>query len=168
MDEPDFEYVLADSTIAPTSTARARKKVGAEAQALGRSRGGISSKIHLATDAHGNPVRLILTGGQRNDITQIEPLLDDLKADFVLADNGYDGARAMQAIAAAGATPVAPRRSTTASWRKFDAVLYKDRNAVERLFSKINHFRRIAKRYDKLARNYLGFTNFTCAIKWCT
>lgn len=142
-------------------------KKGAEAQALGRSRGGgISSKIHLATDALGNPIHLILTGRQRNDITQIEPLLDGLKAEFVLADEGYDGARAMDAIAANGATPVVPRRSTTASWRKFDAALYKDRNAVERFFSKPKHFRRIATRYDKLARNYLGFTNLVCALKW--
>ncbi|WP_353617561.1 transposase [Tropicibacter sp. R15_0] len=60
-------------------------KTGADAQALGHSRRGIRSKIHLATDAHGNPVRLILTGGQRNDITQIEALLDGLKAEYVLA-----------------------------------------------------------------------------------
>lgn len=90
-----------------------------------------------------------------------------MKAGFVLADKGYDGARAMQAIAAAGAKPVVPRRSTTASWRRFDATLYKDRNAVERFFSKIKHFRRIATRYDKLARNYLGFVNLVCALKWC-
>lgn len=111
---------------------------------------------------------MILTGGQRNDVTQIEPLLDGLKAHFVLADKGYDGARAMPAIAATGATPVVPRRSTTASWRKFDAFLYKDWNAMERFFSKLKHFRRIATRYDKLARNYLGFTNLVCALKWCT
>ena len=109
---------------------------------------------------------MILTGGQRNDITQIAPLLDGLKADFVLADKGYDGARAMRAIAETGATPVVPRRSTTASWRRFDAYLYKERNAVERFFSKIKHFRRVATRYDKLARNYLGFTSLVCALKW--
>ncbi|PIE09650.1 MAG: IS5/IS1182 family transposase [Rhodobacterales bacterium] len=167
VDTPDFEYILVDSTIVRAHQHSAGAKRGAEAQALGRSRGGISSKIHLATDAHGNPVRLLLTGGQRNDITQIEPLLEGLKADFVLADKGYDGARAMRAIAKTGATPVVPRRSTTASWRRFDAHLYKDRNAVERFFSKIKHFRRIATRYDKLARNYLGFTRLVCALKWC-
>ena len=73
----------------------------------------------------------------------------------------------MQAVAATGAKPVVPRRSTTASWRKFDAFLYKYRNTVERFFSKIKHFRRIATRYDKLARNYLGFTNLVCALKCC-
>lgn len=123
--------------------------------------------MHTATDALGNPVRFILTGGERNDITQIEPLLDGLKAHQVLADKGYDGQRAMDAIAAAGAKPVVPRRITTASWRGFDAALYKDRNLIERFFSKIKHFRRIATRYDKLARNYAGFLNLVAAVKWC-
>ncbi len=127
----------------------------------------MSSKIHLATDALGNPVRLILTGGERNDITQIGPLLAGMKARHVLADKGYDGARAMQAIADAGAAPVVPKRVSNASRRRFDPELYKDRNAIERFFSRIKHFRRIATRYDKLARNYLGFTNLVCALKWC-
>lgn len=60
------------------------------AGALGRSKGGLSTKVHVATDALGLPVRIALTGGERNDITQIEPLLDGLKARFVLADKGYD------------------------------------------------------------------------------
>ena len=115
--------------------------------------------------ALGNPVRFIQTGGERNDITQIEPLLQGLKAGHVLADKGYDGQRAMDAIAASGAKPVVPRRIITAKWRSFDATVYKDRNLIERLLplcgrclrpSKIKHFRRIATRYDKLARNYAG------------
>ena len=127
----------------------------------------MSTKVHAATDALGNPVRFILTGGERNDITQIESLLDGFAADHVLADKGYDGQRAMAAIAAAGAKPVVPRRTTTAQWRSFDAVLYKDRNLIERFFNKIKHFRRIATRYDKLARNYLGFLNLVATLKCC-
>jgi transposase len=127
----------------------------------------LSTKVHVATDALGNPVRFILTGGERNDITQIEPLLQGLKAGHVLADKGYDGQRAMDAIAASGAKPVVPRRTTTAKWRSFDATIYKDRNLIERFFSKIKHFRRIATRYDKLARNYAGFLNLVAALKWC-
>ena len=115
----------------------------------------------------GNPVRFILTGGERNDITQIEGLLDGLQAGHVLADKGYDGQRAMDAIAASGAKPVVPRRSTTAQWRSFDPHLYKERNLIERFFSKIKHFRRIATRYDKLARNYASFLYLVAAIK-CT
>jgi transposase len=99
----------------------------------------------------GNPVCFILTGGERNDITQIEGLLKGLTAGHVLADKSYDGGRAMDAIAAAGAKPVVPRRTTTAQWRSFDATIYKDRNLIERFFSKIKHFRRIATRHDKPA-----------------
>ncbi len=127
----------------------------------------MSTKGHAATDALGNPVRFILTGGERNDITQIEPLLQGLKAGHVLADKGYDGQRAMDAIAATGAKPVVPRRTTTASWRTFDATIYKDRNLIERFFGKITHFRRTATRYDKLARNYADFLNLVAALKCC-
>jgi hypothetical protein len=66
----------------------AGKKKGA--QSLGRSRGGFSTKIHLATDALGNTVPFILTGGERNDITQAESLIEDLSAHYVIADKGYD------------------------------------------------------------------------------
>jgi transposase len=115
----------------------------------------------------GNPVRFILTGGARNHITQIEDLLHGFQAGHVLADKGYDGQHAMDAIAAAGAKPVVPRRTITAKWRAFDASLYKDRNLINRFFSKIKHFRRIATRYDKVARIYAGFLNRVAALKCC-
>lgn len=134
---------------------------------MGRSKGGLSTKVHAATDALGNPIRFVLTGGERNDITQIETLLEGMTAGHVLADKGYDGQRAMDAIAATGAKPVVPRRTTTAQWRSFDTTIYKDRNLIERFFSKIKHFRRIATRYDKLARNYAGFLNLVAALKCC-
>jgi len=112
------------------------------------------------------PVRILLTGGERNDITQIEPLLDGIRTGFVLADKGYDAQRALDAAAACGATPVIPRRTTTAARRPFDATLYKERNLIERFFSRIKHFRRIATRYDKLARNYRSFLLLVAALKW--
>lgn len=114
----------------------------------------------------GNPVRFILTGGQRNDITQIEPLLEGFKAKYVLADKGYDGQNAIAAVKRCGAIPVIPRRKTTAQWRHLDKELYQERNLIERFFGKIKHFRRIATRYDKLARNYAGFLNLVAALKW--
>src|SRR3546814_13696308 len=113
----------------------------------------------LATDALGNPVRFLLTGGERNDITQIEGLLDGLQARHVLADKGYDGQRAMGAIAASGAKPVVPRRRTTAQWRSFDSHLYKERNLIERFFHKLKHSRRIATRYDTPTKNSPGSPN---------
>jgi transposase len=67
---------------------RRTKKEGA--QSLGRSRGGFSTKTHLATDALGNALRFILTGGERNDITQAEALIENFSAEYVIADKGYD------------------------------------------------------------------------------
>src|SRR3546814_2362389 len=81
-----------------------------------------------SSDVCSSDLRFLLTGGERNDITQIEGLLDGLQARHVLADKGYDGQRAMGAIAASGAKPVVPRRRTTAQWRSFDSHLYKERN----------------------------------------
>src|SRR3546814_12573435 len=107
----------------------------------------------LATDALGNPVRFLLTGGERNDITQIEGLLDGLQARHVLADKGYDWQRAMGAIAASGAKPVVPRRRTTAQWRSFDSHLYQERNLIERLFNKIKHFRPTPTRNTNIPTN---------------
>ena len=83
-----------------------------------------------------------------------------------MADKAYDGQRTIDAIHRAGAVPVVPRRKTTGQWRRFDAALYKERNFIERFFSKIKHFRRIATRYDKLARNYAGFLFIVAALKW--
>lgn len=90
-----------------------------------------------------------------------------MRANLVLADKGYDGQRAMHAIAATGATPVVPRRTTTGQWRSFDTIIYKDRNLIERFFSKVKPFRRIATPYDKLARNYAGFLNLVAALRCC-
>ena len=75
-------------------------------------------------------------------------------------------AAAVDAIAAAGAIPVVPRRTCTATRRPFDAILYTERNLIERLFNKLKHFRRIATRYDKLARNYRSFLFIVAALKW--
>jgi IS5 family transposase len=85
-----MEHLLIDSTIvrAHACAAGAQKKEGA--QSLGRSRGGFSTKIHLATDALGNALRFILTGGERNDITQAEALVEGFPAEYVIADKGYD------------------------------------------------------------------------------
>lgn len=115
----------------------------------------------------GNPIRFILTGDERNGITQIEGLLEGLKTGHVLADKGYDAQRAMDAIAAAEAKPFVPRRNTTASWRPFDALLDGERTLIERFFNRIKNFRRIATRYGKLARNSAGFLNLIAAIRSC-
>ncbi len=89
--DPDFEYVMIDSTIVRAhACAAGYGKNSQEKEALGRSKGGFTTKIHAVVDALGNPLEFSLTSGQRHDITQADFLTKDLKGDFLLADKGYD------------------------------------------------------------------------------
>jgi putative transposase len=135
----------------------AYRKKGADAQGLGRSRGGLSTKIHAATDALGNPVRLLFSPGQRNDITEAHNLIEGLQTDAVIADKGYDADHLREAVQAAEAQPVIPPKANRKTKIGYDKALYKERNLVERFFNKLKQFRRVATRYDKLLANYRGF-----------
>jgi transposase len=107
--DPDLEWLILDSTVirAHQHAAGAVKKEGAD-QALGRWCGGFSTKLHIAVDGLGNPVKLILTGGQAADINQGKALIKDNDAKAVIVDKGYDGDNFVAAIIASGAEPVIP------------------------------------------------------------
>ena len=143
---------------------RSTKKHGE--QSLGRSRGGFSTKIHLATDALGNALRFILTGGERNDITQAESLVTDLAAEYVIADKGYDADAFVAHLKGRGSEAVIPSRATNKVQREIDAHLYKERHLVENQIGKLKHFRRVFSRFDKLAKNYLSFIYFASSVVW--
>ena len=136
------------------------------AQALGRSRGGLSTKIHAAVDALGNPLRLILSAGQVADIEQASSFIEGIKAAAVIADKGYDFDALLQTIRATGALAVIPPRSNRLQLRHFDSHLYKDRNLIERFFNHLKQFRRAASRFEKLALNYLSILNLVCTYVW--
>ncbi len=143
---------------------RRTKKEGA--QSLGRSRGGFSTKIHLATDALGNALRFILTGGERNDITQAEQLIENLSADYVIADKGYDSEAFVLKLKEQNSEAVIPSRSNHKVPREIDQHLYKERHLIENQIGKLKHFRRVFSRFDKLAKNYLSFIYFASTIVW--
>ena len=138
-----------------------RKKGGNDAdatqQALGRSRGGFSTKLHVTVNGLGMPVELKLTPGQAADITQAESLLRGYDFDAALADKGYDSKRLIDYVRSCGAEAVIPPRSNLKDQREFDRHLYKERNLVERFINRIKQFRRVATRYEKTARNFLAF-----------
>lgn len=117
----------------------------------------MSTKVHVAVDALGNPVRLIATGGQVADVTQGPALISGITAEHGIADKGYDSSELVKAIEAGGARAVIPPRSNRKEPRDYDKHLYKDRNLVERFLNKVEHCRRVATRYEKTARNYLAF-----------
>lgn len=121
---------------------------GADARGLGRSPGGLSTKIHAAAEALGLPVRLIGTPGQSNDIAFAHGLIDGIDAGATLADKGYDADHLANRIAENGAD------------------LYKERNRIERFFSKLKQFRRVATRYDKLLANFMSFVKLAVIAIW--
>ncbi len=143
-----------------------KKNGGQEEQALGRSRGGFSTKIHILVDALGNPLRFILTGGHRHDITQAEALLESYQFKYVLADKAYDADALLTAIANSGAETVIPPKKNRTEQRSYDKHLYKERHLVECFINKIKWYRRIFTRYDKLAQRYAAFLHFVGALIW--
>lgn len=146
---------------------RSRGKKNAGPQALGRSRGGFSTKIHATCDSHGNPLRFILTPGQASDHTQAQALLAEFQAEeAVLADKGYDSDALVETIVQTGAACVIPPTKNRKVQRAYDTHLYKERNQVERLFNKLKNFRRVATRYDKLDVAFLGFIYLAAIFLW--
>src|SRR4051812_5962568 len=136
-------------------------------QAIGRSRGGLSTKIHALTDALGNPTRFLLTPGQAHDLVGSDVLLTDLSAGAVIADKAYDADdRVVQPLKQAGTEAVIPPRSKRRTARNYDRELYKARHLIENFFCKLKHFRAIATRYDKLARNFQAAIQFAATLIW--
>lgn len=124
-----------DSPGAPTCR---RRKRGQQNQALSRSSGGFGTKIHLLSDALGNPIHLILTGGKRADCFQALPLLAGMKAFAVPADKGCDADYIVEEVTAMGAEAVIPPTHHRRNFRKYDKFLYKERKVIEKACGKMN------------------------------
>lgn len=151
----------------PIRVQRERQKNGGQdAQALGRSRGGFSTKIHAKVDGLGNPLHFILTGGERHESTQAEALLGEQVGDYVLADRAFDSDDFIAFIIDHGAIPVIPSRKNRKIPRDYDAWRYRERALVECFFNKIKHFRHIFSRFDKLASRFLGFLHLAGTLIW--
>lgn len=134
---------------------------------MGRSRGGLTTKIHAVVDGCGLPITLKLTEGQAHDGRSAHDMLDTVRpGQVLLADRAYDSDALRQLLADRGAwanvKPMPNRKRIPA----FSAFLYKDRNLVERFFNKLKHFRGVATRYDKLAENYLAGVKLASVRIW--
>ncbi len=146
---------------------RVREKNGGQAaQALGRSRGGFSTKVHVTVDGLGNPLRFRLTAGQQHDVTLAEEMIADLPFDYVIADRGYAAHDFRSQILASGAQPVIPPKKNARDPHDYDSWLYRERHLVECFIGKIKHFRRVFSRFDKLASRFLGFLHLTGSLIW--
>jgi transposase len=124
----------------------------------------LTTKIHALVDALGNPFSLMLTAGQIHDLSCAEPLLETANPNALLADKAYDADALIGKLAERDITVVIPPKANRKTKRACDFALYRERNLVERFFNKLKHFRAIATRYDKLARNFLAGAQLACTL----
>lgn len=146
-----------------------KKSGGQAAQALGRSRGGFSTKIHVTVDGLGNPLRLRLTAGQASDIGQAVALADGFEFEHLLADRGYAAQDFFDWVIEQEMEPVIPPHQSAKgekAKRPYDKWLYRERHLIECFINKIKHYRRVFSRFDKLAGRYLGFLQFVSSLIW--
>jgi len=142
------------------------RKRGAEAQAIGRSRGGRTTKIHIAVDEHGRPRRLIVRPGHRGDAPVAAELIGDFAPRLCLADAAYDSDAVRALLISRGGKPVIPNNPTRKRKHPFDQNAYRLRNVVERTFCRLKDWRRIATRYDRLARNFLAAVALASVVSY--
>ncbi|WP_329537694.1 IS5 family transposase (plasmid) [Streptomyces sp. NBC_01450] len=162
---------------------------GASGEALGRSRGGLTTKVHLSADGKCRPLSLVVTPGQRADCTQFEPVMDKIYVprlgagrprrlpDSASADKAYSNGLIRSYLRRRGIRHVIPEKSDTKSARLgrgsrggrppgFDKTRYKARNTVERAINKRKQFRAVATRYDKRGYVFLGTVTAAALLIW--
>lgn len=160
-----------------------------DGECLGRSRGGLTSKLHIAVDGRGLPMNVILTGGQAGDNPQLGPLLDGLKVarvgpgrprsrpDAVVADKAYSHPSTRAMMSKRRVRFISPERSDQVARRQakgsaggrppaFDQELYRGRNVVERCFARLKQFRGLATRYAKRAAYYAAEVTIAAIVLW--
>ncbi|AJE53775.1 hypothetical protein RE92_23275 [Paenibacillus polymyxa] len=165
--EPDWEQVMVDATIVRVHQHGAGKR-GQDRQAIGRSRGGLTTKIHAMVDALGYPLRFELTPGQDHDSVTGYRLLHEL--DFcpgeVLADRAYDTNAILELLQSRAITPVIPSKRNRRVKRPLDSETYKERHLIECFFNKVKNYRRLATRYEKTANMFMAFLTLLSIRLW--
>ena len=167
VNKPDMEWAFIDGSIVKAHqhcTGAATKKN----EAIGRSSGGNTTKIHMVVDSYGLPIQFKITGGEVHDSKVAQALISDLPlADYVIADRGYDSEAIRHFIEERHSIPVIPRKKNSKIGNdSMDWHLYKHRHLVENVFARLKHFRAIATRFDKLKRNFESLLAFACAFLW--
>ena len=134
---------------------------------MGRSRGGLTTKIHALVDAEGRPIRLKLTEGQAHDGRSAADMFATLgSGDILLADRAYDSDGLRENMSARGAWANIRAMPNRVKTYPFSTWVYRQRNAVERYFNKLKHFRAVATRYDKRDDNYLASIQLASIRIW--
>ena len=163
-DDPDIEYVMVDATIVRVHRHGQGAKRGTFGQAIGKSRGGMTTKILALTDALGNLVRFNLLPGQRYDTIGVAPLIKGVTFDGLIADKAFDTDAIVADLNERGAKVVIsqhPRRSTPLD---IDLDVYKWRHLIENFFCKLKEFKRIAMRSDKTDTSFTAMIYVTAVV----
>jgi len=127
----------------------------------------LSTKIHATVDALGNPTGFHLTPGQASDLEGADVLLADTPAQTVIADKAFDAdERVIEPLLAAQKQVVIPPKASRKAQRPYDKHLYKVRHLIENFFARLKHYRAIATRYDKTARNFLAAIHLAATVIW--
>jgi transposase len=144
------------------------RKRGAYQRALGRSRGGFTSKVHCLGDARGRPIAFHLTPGEAADCKAYDTLIDlpERAPDALLADKAYDTDAIRADLKARGIKPVIPPKSNRTATIRYSKRLYRERNCIERVLGHLKINRAIATRYDQLADSFLGMLFIASARYW--
>ncbi len=138
---------------------------GGQNQAIGVSRGGRTTKIHAIVDSKGRPLNFAVTGGQVHDSQVVEAILTTPRSPLaVTADKAYDSEKVRQHIRSEGALPIIPNHCNAVKKAYCPKRFYRRRHKIESFFCRIKGWRRIATRYDKLARNFLSATTLVAAL----
>ncbi|MCV0415057.1 MAG: IS5 family transposase [Brevundimonas sp.] len=151
--------VMIDATYlkAHRTASSLRGKKGGLGRLIGRTKGGMNTKLHAVTDANGRPISLFMTAGQVSDYIGAAALLDSLpRAQWLLGDRGYDADWFRDALQAKGITPCIPGRKTRTEPIRYDKRRYKRRNRIEIMFGRLKDWRRVATRYDRCPTVFLS------------
>lgn len=162
----------------PTTTGEAMATAEHTDEALGRSKGGFSTKIHLRAEGGGKPIALLITAGQRHEQTVFKTLMETgavkrvgqgkprIRPERVVGDRGYSSRKIRWYLRKRGIRAVIARQKGERRRGHFDEACYRKRNVVERLVNRLKQFRRIATRYEKRAVNYLGMLTLAAIVLW--
>jgi transposase len=152
--DPDFEYAIIDGTIVRVHQQGTGAKGGTRNQAIGRSRGGLTTKIVALVDALGNLARFVLLPGQRHDSVGVEPLIKDIEVLALLADKAFDIDWLRTELDNRGAQAIIPPKANRKQAIACDFHMYRWRHLIENFFCKLKAFRRIATRYEKTDESF--------------
>src|SRR5919199_1584784 len=162
--EPDFKYAMIDGTIVSVHHKASGAKGGAETNAIGRSRGGLTTKIVALVDALGTLVRFVLLPGQHHDLVGVRPLIEGVAFGALLGDKAFDADWLRAELNDRGGAAVIPPKANRRAAISFDRDIYRWRHLVENTFAKLKEFRGVATRYDKTDTSYAASIHLAGAI----